>query len=94
MARARVVVRRRNKRGRLVSVKKATIARNSKPLSAWIRACKAHGYLKKGCFKPMPRRGTSAHAAISKTYKNMLAGRSGRSGRSSPQRKGILSWLI
>lgn len=51
-----------NKDGRIVSRVKS---RSAGHLSAWNKAAKAEGYMKKGqAFKPLPRAGTAAYARI------------------------------
>lgn len=52
----------KNKKGRIVSKKKK--ARVSPGLTAWTRALKAEGYLKKGSFQKIPKRGTTAYKRV------------------------------
>lgn len=51
---------------RYVSRRKHELAKHNPSLKNWSKAAKQLGYLKKGAdFKPLPKRGTKAHAEIS-----------------------------
>ncbi len=42
-------------------------------LGYWVKAAQSHGYMKKGEFKKMPKKGTAEYKKIYKTYTNMKA---------------------
>lgn len=61
-----------NKKGRIVSKYKSAEAKKNLSLNMWVKAAKKEGYLQKGeTFRKMPKRGTKAHAKITKTYNEM-----------------------
>ena len=59
--------RRRSSRRRSSKSKK----RLNTPLKKWNKAVKMHGYMKKGNFKLVPKKGTKAYNEIRKTYEQM-----------------------
>jgi hypothetical protein len=51
------------------SPKKKSGGRRKK--STWVKACQKHGYLKKGSFKPIPKKGSAAYKKIKASMKKM-----------------------
>jgi hypothetical protein len=45
-----------------------------KALAMWRKAVVAEGYLQKGQFKPMPKKGTAGYKAIRARYMKLMAG--------------------
>ena len=39
-------------------------------LKNWVKACKAFGYMKKGLYKPLPKKGSNAYKKIKRDTKN------------------------
>ena len=70
--RLRMMSRPRRSNRRKTTRRKSSGKRKSKRgKSAWIRACQAHGYMKKGSFKPVPKKGSAAYKEIRRTMENM-----------------------
>lgn len=63
--------KRRTTKRRTTKRRRGSKRGNTAVLRKWIRAARKHGYMVKGNFKRVPRRGTSAYKKIKKTYDNM-----------------------
>jgi len=59
------------KDGRYKSKKKQSLARVNPALKKWVAAAKAEGYLQKGSFRKMPKKGTAAYNSIRARYESM-----------------------
>ena len=76
----------KNKHNRYVSTKKRSLAKRNSALTAWVKAAKSEGYLQKGNFKPLPKKGTAAYNRIAQ--KAHLSGkRSSRRRKSSSRQR-------
>lgn len=65
-----------NKQGRIVSLKRRSMAKKNRGLQVWRQVCKDLGYIKSGEFSKIPKEGSAGYKEIKAEYHRRVGKRS------------------